>query len=535
MKLLLAFLFALSPRQQVDAFTTTTTTTTTFSRATVAPQFPLLALCSDGITPYDDDAEDDGLQTPTVEEQAAIDEAISHVLLPEGSFDAEEQFGKGRRVGGRLFGNSLLFRVLGIIQSATPLDDSVDLNEDIEFSQDVDRCMFFDIKRIDRRKRLGIMAAYNLLKFAPPLRTSVDTEPMTKEHIDEIYSGKVFPIHMMEVDSPEKCFLENAPVFCAPGKEGESVCDLDYLGKYAVKKGTPYRYGGKAVVKGGKITSISGSTEKDEDFDLKRNRFLSSFGVHVVLVHHAIMGHLAMYQKYLMKLTAERNDSYQNLWKENQSAGMLMKALTPYASNEVSYKIEVLVGPDNSLVGRATSLTNKSIMELNIDMHKKVSDMEPDEVVAYIGSNGSKDWETACQTSWAAAQRVVNLICRKIENSEYLRRTDLRDLAMLLWTGTFYHGFVGDFQLDNINKGNLVFPVTGEEHEHTVAYGTLAATIGCSTSQRTMEMSTLAKFFGEEDERDAWKEYHQILAECAKMTGVKGFSYDDTVYNAIDF
>mmetsp|Transcript_27420 Transcript_27420/g.49826 ORF Transcript_27420/g.49826 Transcript_27420/m.49826 type:complete len:196 (-) Transcript_27420:1262-1849(-) len=139
MKLLLAFLFALSPRQQVDAFTTTTTTTTTFSRATVAPQFPLLALCSDGITPYDDDAEDDGLQTPTVEEQAAIDEAISHVLLPEGSFDAEEQFGKGRRVGGRLFGNSLLFRVLGIIQSATPLDDSVDLNEDIEFSQDVDR------------------------------------------------------------------------------------------------------------------------------------------------------------------------------------------------------------------------------------------------------------------------------------------------------------------------------------------------------------------------------------------------------------
>jgi len=287
-------------------------------------------------------------------------------------------------------------------------------------------------------------------------------------------------------------------------------------------------------VEEGDIVAISGVKKGEADFDRKLNIFLASFGVHVFLVRHAIMGHLAMYQKYMMKLTVGRSDAQKKLWNEHKSPNELMKALTPRATNVVNFKIQVLIGPGNSLVGRATSFTNESLMAVNVEKYKEYSAMDPNQMVGYIGSQGSKEWNSACQKSWEAAQDVVNFICRDI-SSQLEGTDDLLDLAMLLWTGTFFHGFIGDFQLDNLIRGNLPFRATGETHHQTVAYGTLSTTIGTSTAQRTMDMRTLSKFFETKEDRKAWQQYHESLAECAKMTGINKFSYDGHVYNAIDF
>ena len=48
-------------------------------------------------------------------------------------------------------------------------------------------------------------------------------------------------------------------------------------------------------------------------------------------------------------------------------------------------------------------------------------------------------------------------------------------------------------------------------------------------------MATVGKYFYTEEDRDAWEEYRQALTAAAKETGIKGFTYEGPVYNAIDF
>mmetsp|Transcript_26200 Transcript_26200/g.56244 ORF Transcript_26200/g.56244 Transcript_26200/m.56244 type:complete len:105 (-) Transcript_26200:294-608(-) len=69
-----------------------------------------------------------------------------------------------------------------------------------------------------------------------------------------------------------------------------------------------------------------------------------------------------------------------------------------------------------------------------------------------IGSCGSKEWNSACHRAWEATQKVVNTIYKDIKDID---DHSLSDLAMLLWTGSFYHRFIGDFQLDNVNQGKI--------------------------------------------------------------------------------
>mmetsp|Transcript_30998 Transcript_30998/g.65994 ORF Transcript_30998/g.65994 Transcript_30998/m.65994 type:complete len:535 (-) Transcript_30998:20-1624(-) len=528
----LAPILTLSLWQRVGSFTTVASTTSSIfvSRAALATP-PSCSIGSDDSFIDSDIAEDDGGRVPTKEEQAAIDDAISNTYLPDDlPKEPSEELSQRND-------NSELFELLLEFANLVKIQDPVDLNEDIDFSKyDPEKCMYHYVKPIRLIDNLGLSYYKLKLHLAPSLKMNIDTCDMPKERYTEILGKLVLPLNMMKASSPVDCFMENAPAFCAPvaGNDEVSVCNLDYLTKYQVKRGS-LRYGGKALVKGGEIIEISGYQRSDPEFDEKLNIFLSSFGVHVVLVHHALMGHLAIYQKYMMRLTSKRSEAYQNLWMENKSAGFLLKALTPRATNSVNWRIQNLIGPHKSLIGRATSFTKYSIMHLNRDKYNEFYHMEPDAVVEEIGSKGSMDWNLACQTAWMAAQRCVNIICRDIRAREELKDTDLRDLAMLLWTGTFYHGFVGDFQLDNVIKGNLPFLATGNKHRQTLAYGTLSTVIGATTSQRTMDMNTLGKFFSTEEDREAWKEYHQVLAACAKISGIKGFSYDDTVYNAIDF
>ena len=98
-------------------------------------------------------------------------------------------------------------------------------------------------------------------------------------------------------------------------------------------------------------------------------------------------------------------------------------------------------------------------------------------------------------------------------------------------------GFEGspiDYQLNNVNRGNLPFLLTGK-NEQTLAYSTLSTTIGVSAMTRTMDMDTVGKYLYTRKHRDAWADYCKELTKCAKMTGIKGFTYEGSIYNAIDF
>lgn len=434
--------------------------------------------------------------------------------------------------------NSVLFTILKAARDATPIQNIVSIDKDISFSNKIKKCMWFKVKDPGNTEELQVSAFYRVLKSAPPL--IIDNNIlMTQEDYNAIIGDLIEPHdQLMICESPRECFEKNAPAFCVPTPEDDSVaiCDLDYLKKYQVQEGTPSRYGGIATVRNNtkRIVDISGVSEGEPDFEKKLNVFLSSFAVHLVVVRHAVMGHLALYQKYVMKLTAKKSKAFQKKWTENQNAELLLKALTPRRTNEVNWNIQLLIGPGNSLVGRACSLTNDGLTLLNIDKYNEYYGKSPGEAVNEIGSSGSVTWNNACHYAWEATKTVVNAICNDLEGTT-VTGEDLNDLAMLLWTGSFYHGFIGDFQLDNVNKGNLPFLLTGEPHVQSQAYGTLSTTIGATTMTRTMDTQTLGNYFHTQAARDAWKTFESKLTIAAEMTGIEGFTYGGAVYNAIDF
>jgi hypothetical protein len=185
--------------------------------------------------------------------------------------------------------------------------------------------------------------------------------------------------------------------------------------------------------------------------------------------------------------------------------------------------------PGNSLVGRATSFTNYGLMDLNEAMYTKYSNMEPDALVDEVGSAGSDIWNKACHASWEGAKEAVNVICKRMSMSE----RDLLDLSLILWVSTFYHGFIGDFQLDSVNKGNLLFTLANIDAKADLGYLTLATTIGVTTMTRTMNMMTLETYLPRDDERTAWAKYRKVLKEVD--TGVKDFSTVPPIYTGVNF
>lgn len=478
----------------------------------------------------------DGGVVPTELELKKINDVKQKVVVPNGAIPV---FARRiwRAIRRDIGSNTILFKLLAGVRATTALQGIVKIDDGIDFQNGTQKVMWFEVKKQTELVNDGLLQQYRAFEFAPALLLNKDTEILKKD--DPFYPemiGDCIDPHeaQMKVDSPMECFLQNAPAFCSPTLEDESIsiCDLDYLKKYQVQEGTPHRYGGIAYVKGGEIIEVSGVKKGEDGFDVRVHIFLNSFAVHVVDVRHAVMGHLALYQKYLMRLTTNKSEEYKEKWKKNKSAALLLKVMTPKRTSEVNTRIQFLIGPGNSLVGRATSFTNDGLTLLNIDQYDKFFAMPPNKIIKDVGSCGSKEWEAACQHAWEAAQKVVNTICKDLKDID---DTSLRDLAMLVWTGTFYHGFIGDFQLDNVNKGNLPFYLTGDEHKQTKAYGTLSTTIGVSTMTRTMDMATVGKYFYTEEDRDAWEEYRQALAAAAKETGIKGFTMDWPVYNAIDF
>jgi len=479
-------------------------------------------------------------QKPNPVEKKAIKDAKRKQILPfrPSSYipnSVRDSWRKWKQVFGT---NDEVFNLLEFVRNSTAVQKIVDINEKIDFRDEDVECMWFKVKDEPLQKDLEMLIAYKKFQYTPPIITTQNTNIMTEKDHTDLYVDLIDPHEdQMKVNSPLECFLQNSPAFCKPSEEDEtiSICNLDYLKKYQVTKETKYGYGGKAFVKNGEIIQVSESKRGDANFNRDLTLFLNSFAVHLVVIRHAVMAHLAIYQKYMMKLTVGVPRAYQDKWHADKSAGLLMKALTPRATNTVNYNIQLLIGPANSLVSRATSFTNDGLTLLNIDKYNEYEQLDPDEMIKDIATNGSKGWNAACYRAWKAAQKAVNAICKDLDVDKEYKEESLKDLAMLLWTGTFYHGFIGDFQLDNVVKGNLPFIITGEEHKQYEWYGTLSTTIGCSTMTRTMDMATVGKYLYTKEDRDIWKEYMKELGVAAKETGIKGFTYEGAIYNAIDF
>jgi hypothetical protein len=270
------------------------------------------------------------------------------------------------------FPNEELFAILHQLGKDTKEEHIVDIQKNITFSNNPvqPEYMWYMVKSPGGLDEVGIGDyLYGELLVTPSVVID-ETILMADDDYDSLIGSHISPWeNMMVVESPLECFLKNSPAFCAPNPDDitVSVCDLDYLNKYEVTEKTPSRYGGVAKMKNGTIYEISGvqKNNHDPEFHFKLIVFLSSFAVHVVMVKHALIGHLAIYQKYNMRLTANREAAYQALWSQNSSSPELpMKALTPEAVNTINYKIKLLLGPNGSLVGRAMSLTNASFVDL---------------------------------------------------------------------------------------------------------------------------------------------------------------------------
>ena len=313
--------------------------------------------------------------------------------------------------------NRAIFRVLKQLRHATPVEATKFEDETIQFveEKDLKKTLFYETLPLLLNDGL-ITFFYYKLKEAP----QIVNESGTPDYV-ALYDDKILPDRMMLSKNPEDCFLRQTSAFCSPepagGDEQLLICDFDYLKKYELKpdvRTTTPGYGGRAVVLNGRIVEISGVRSDDEGFPLIKAAFLSSFAVHVVVVRHATMAHLAIGQRLLVKLTAGRTQAYQDAWNRSKGPSLLLTATT-YRTNLVSINEQLLAGPGNSLFGCALSLTNDGLVELEMDMYEKYSDMTPDALVAEIGGSGTPTWTNACNIAWQGAKDVVNVICKDIQ------------------------------------------------------------------------------------------------------------------------
>jgi hypothetical protein len=150
--------------------------------------------------------------------------------------------------------------------------------------------------------------------------------------------------------------------------------------------------------------------------------------------------------------------------------------------------------------------------------------MQPRDVVADVANDGSPMWEAACTTACSSPKKAVRTILKDLLDEGIIDEGRVDDFALLVWAGTFYHAFMGDFQCDNLTEGNLPFPITGELHLQNLSYGTLSTTVSATVMIRTLDMRALALHFPRQEQRDAWEGH---LAKVAALDiGVEGYSVE---------
>lgn len=193
---------------------------------------------------------------------------------------------------------------------------------------------------------------------------------------------------------------------------------------------------------------------------------------------------VAVYQRLLIKLTTHRSKKYKTFFLDKLGPKRLLQGLMTRA-NEVAINETTLDGSGQFFGGSCLMLA------LN-DAYNFYSNQSPRELIAYLGSQGASTWNTACTEAYESSHKTVVALCQEGSTSGVLDAATVDELALMVWASTFYHAVIGDFQLDNVIKGNLPLLNTGKPHVQTKSYGTLSTTIGVTTMTRTCNMETLS-------------------------------------------
>jgi hypothetical protein len=391
----------------------------------------------------------------------------------------------------------------------------------LDFSEPERDFLFYGLKRGSEKHYWLDKAAYLALLAAPDMVS--DPEPIEGGFYEKLISPKKYPDAYQKSESPLDCFLKNAPALCKHISDDVAELDLDYLSGYAVKEGF-LPYGGKATltISNGEYQLEKVENKNAEGPEEAMHIFLSSFAVHVVFERHAVMTHLSIAQRLLIKFTYPNMADKVN---NNSRLKCLLQVLTTRV-NEVSTNEHLLIG-NSSLVARASSFTNYALVGAGQALYEKYAQMSPTDLVALLG-DGSKQWKEAVNIGWQAAQKLIKDLDLPVDKS------DAELLALDVWVSSFYHLFIGDLQLDNLIKGNLPFPCTGKPHKQTKDYATAATTIAVTTMTRTYSVDEVPGLIDQKDQTSiaAWKEYGAVLATLD--TGIDQF-VGTAAYAAVNF
>ena len=383
---------------------------------------------------------------------------------------------------------------------------------DVDFSPPENDFLFYQVKHGGKWAYWLDEEAFKALQAAPFFDD--DPGPMGDGFYADLIGDKSYPNAYQRSASPLDCFLKNAPALCRHTSDATAELDLSYLSKYDVRSG--FRpYGGKAKlsIKDGNYSLDSVENSNAADQEEAKNIFFSSFAVHVVFARHAVMTHLSVAQRLLIKFTLP---SEAHKVATNPRLNTLLQVLTTRV-NEVSVNEHLLIGT-KGLVARASSFTDDGLLQAGKDVYDSYAAMAPADLVALLG-DGSKQWKTAVANGWHAARTLVGDLQLGADISE----SDAELLALDVFVSSFYHEFIGDLQLDNLIKGNLPFPCTGKPHRQTRGYAIQSTTIAVTTMTRMYSVDEVPSVIDQADMTsiEAWQKYGETLASLD--TGIDQF------------
>lgn len=413
--------------------------------------------------------------------------------------------------------NWITLGVLGRLRQSTPA--RYETIDEIDSSSSCQNTLFYQTKT-SRAHSAAVYALGASLNRAPYL--TAGTTNFDPGWYRELIGNKQRPQNVLRCSSALGCFQTLAEAFCQE-RAGALTCDLRYMSDYETKPGHS-SYGGDVVVRPGtnEILSVNGEGPTSARFQRELNGFLSSFAVHVVVERHATLVHLAISQKTLMRVSGP---TYAKVYESSPAIRALVAILTTRV-NEVSINQQLLMDNYHSLVSRAASFTNQSLVDFCRDRYQLYARMAPEEITVAL-LPGAGRFSAAGRRVYQAAQTLVSQICQGKLPDDVTRA-----LGLMLWNATFYHYFVGDYVVDALMYGHLPLLCTGSTHVQNQKYATLATTIAVTTMTRTLSVGEAVAQLNGSQGRERWQAYLEELAGVGEV--LPGFSLDPA-YPAVNF
>ena len=415
--------------------------------------------------------------------------------------------------------NYLLTKLMATIRFAAP--KSYTTIDEVGYDAKPETTLFYQtITNIFQS--IQVAGLYTALVTLPPLE--VDNTPVNDAFYADMIKGFTPPHSPQIVNNELEALLANYTAF-SKSVNGQIVCDLSSYSKYNPLPGF-LAYGGKAIVAndGSKILSIDGVANGATGFDTKLNVFLVTFAVHLVIVRHATITHLAVFQRLLVKYA---DPMYKPICEKNPKLKYLMQVLFTN-TNAVSINEQALIGGPKSLVGLLTSFADDGLLDCCKHAYDYFSAMTSVDIKNAL-SEGVGQWPLACAQAWTASVALVNSV-GTIDPA-----VDPNDLALLVWVANFYHTFVGDTQIVNLMKGHLPLNCTGKPHVQNTSYATVSATIAASAMTRTTSLQEIVGRAKPAQGQDNWRNLYNALSAITN-TGIKDLVIgDNTSYPSVNF